>query len=119
MKKLVFVCAPLAGVFSITSQSQKNLLLNEEFWQRTTVEDVTKILDTGADIEARDSNGGLPCMWLHGIAKRQNRNTLGNQKFLKDYFSERTVSSKSTLNFATLLYSNLKGWFDRDRCLQF
>lgn len=60
MRKLVFVCALLTGLFPVIVQAQDNLLLNEIFWKTATFQDMVKVLDSGTDIGEREENGLTP-----------------------------------------------------------
>ena len=66
IKKLVFVGVLFMGFFPVIAQAEENPLLNEEFWKTATVQVVVKILDVGADVEARDGHGWTP---LHAAAE--------------------------------------------------
>ena len=47
-RKFIFVCIVLARSIPVLVHAQENPLLDIEFWETATVEDVTKILDNGA-----------------------------------------------------------------------
>ena len=50
-------------------ETESAFMLEAKFWETATVEDVVKILDSGANIEACDSNGATPLLLAAGINK--------------------------------------------------
>ena len=60
MQKFLFLTAMLVGFFPINAHAQENSLLDYEFWETATIEDVTKALDQGADVNTRNQSGHTP-----------------------------------------------------------
>ena len=69
MRKLVFVCALFVGFIPVFVYAQENPLLEADFWETAAVEDVVKILDKGADIDAQDEDGFTPLHWAGKFSK--------------------------------------------------
>lgn len=58
------------GNDTIIERHRMNKLLQIEFWQVATIEEVTKVINDGADIKARDEVGLTPLHWACGISTR-------------------------------------------------